>query len=291
MSSVFTWLGFNSKHTDMNAVTITDYYARLKLIALSLFEWEGLPDSCNARFLELTLFTYGRALFIYDDKIGYLNMRCTPSGTFNNYDEPIAYTAYSTIYHEMFDSDKCVLVRNNYLQRPTDDSVKLFATRLTEAERTIDVNIKAQKTPVLIRCDDKDRLSMLNLYKDYDGNIPVIMGSKSLNVEGLKVLKTDAPFIADKLQDYKHQIWDEALTFLGVDNANTDKRERLITDEVEANNQVIAINAESMLLARQEACEQINKMYGLNVSVKIRQQDKQIEQENEAQEKEVVDNG
>jgi hypothetical protein len=265
----FSWLG-NGKASDMNILTANDYYDRLKTIALSLFEWENLPDSCNARFLELSLYAYGRALFIYDDELGYLNMKCTPSGTLNNYDEPVSFTAYSTIYQKDFLRDNCVLIRNNYLERPTDNSVVLFASRLTEAERTIDTNIKAQKTPVLIRCDDKDRLTMKNLYKDYEGNEPFILGGKALNLEGLKVLKTDAPFVADKVQNYKHEIWNEALTFFGVNNANSDKRERLITDEVNANNEVISINAQAMLLTRLEACKWINEKYGLNVSVKMR---------------------
>jgi hypothetical protein len=251
-------------------MTANDYYDRLKLIALSLFEWENLPESCNSRFLELTLFTYGRALFINDTELGFLNMRCTPSGTLNNYDEPISFTAYSTVYNKEYDRDDCVLIRNNYLERPSDHTVMLFSSRLTQAERTIDVNINAQKTPVLIRCDDKDRLTMKNLYKDYEGNEPFIMGGKALNLDGLKVLKTDAPFVADKLQIYKRDIWNEALTFFGINNANSDKRERLITDEVNANNEVISINAQSMLLTRQEACEQINKKYKLKVSVKMR---------------------
>lgn len=255
---------------DINILTANDYYDRLKLIGLSLFEWEGLPESCNARYLEMTLYAFGRALFIYDDTLGYLNMKCTPSGLLNNYDEPVSYKAYSTIYNKEFKKEDCVLIRNNYLERSTDNSVILFAMRLTEAERTIDVNIKAQKTPVLVRCDEKDRLTVINLYKQYEGNEPFILGAKSLNIDGLKVLKTDAPFVADKIQIYKHELWNEALTFFGVNNANSDKKERLITDEVNANNEVISINAEAMLLTRQEACKAINKMYGLNVSVKMR---------------------
>jgi hypothetical protein len=251
-------------------LTATDYYERLKLIALSLFEWKGLPESCNVRYLENALYTYGRALFFKDETTGYLTLKCTPSGTLNVYDEPVSFTAVSTIKSWNVNREDCVLIRNNYLERPTDNSVVLFTARLTEAERTIDVNIKAQKTPVLIRTDEKDRLTVENLYKKYEGNEPFILGGKSLNLEGLKVFKTDAPFVADKLQVYKRDIWNEALTFFGINNANSDKRERLIMDEVNANNEVISVNAEAMLLTRQEACEQINKKYGLNVSVKMR---------------------
>jgi hypothetical protein len=268
--NALNWL-INGKTPNMNTLTANDYYDRLRLIALSLFEWENLPESCNPRFLELTLYLYGRALFINDETMGYLNTKCTPSGQLNVYDEPISYTAYGVNYNEQYDKDNCVIIRNNYLERPTDQTVILFASRLTEAERTIDVNIKAQKTPILVRVDEKDRLTIKNLYIQYDGNEPFILGGKSLNPDGLKVLKTDAPYLADKIQAYKHEIWNEALTFFGVNNTNSDKRERLITDEVNANNEVISLNAQAMLLTRQEAAEAINKKYGLNVSVKMRE--------------------
>lgn len=93
--------------------------------------------------------------------------------------------------------------------------MELFALRLYEAERTCDVNIKSQKTPVLLMVDEKQRLTMENLYSQYDGNRPFIFGDKqNLSPDSLRVLKTDAPFIADKIMDYKKEIWNEALTFL-----------------------------------------------------------------------------
>ena len=274
--SSLNWL-IGNKLPNMNIMTANDYYDRLRLIGLSLFEWEGLPESCNARFLEYALYTFGRAVFVNDPKLGFLTTKVTPSGQLNFYDEAVEYTAFGTGYNETFEKDNCVFIRNNYLQRPTDNSVVLFASRLTEAERTIDVNIKAQKTPVLIRCDEKDKLTMKNVYKDFEGNEPLILAGKALNIDGIKVFKTDAPFVADKLQNYKHQIWNEALTFFGINNANSDKRERLITDEVNANNEVISINAQTMLLTRLEACKLINKKYGLNVSVSMRSFDEQEE--------------
>lgn len=258
------------KLPNMNNLTANDYYQRLQLIALSLFEWEGLPESCNARYLEKVLYTYGRAMFINDPELGYLTLKCTPSGQLNVYDEPLRYTAVGTTYSKEFEADNCVIIRNNLIERPTDYSVMLFASRLTEAERTIDTNVKAQKTPYFITCDEKDRLSMINVFKKIDENETLILGSKMFDVNKISVLTTNAPFVVDKLQNYKHEIWNEALTFFGINNANNDKRERLITDEVNANNEVIGVNAEAMLLTRQEACEQINKKYNLNVSVKMR---------------------
>ena len=154
--------------------------------------------------------------------------------------------------------------------------MELFALRLYEAERTADVNIKAQKTPVLLLMDEKQRLTMENLYSQYEGNRPVIFGDKnSLGENVIKAINTQAPFIADKIIDYKKEIWNEALTFLGINNIMVDKKERLITDEANSNNELINLNLQSYLAPRQEACRQFNEKFGFTgtnkeISVRVR---------------------
>lgn len=256
----------------LNNLTYLDYYKRLRLLAISMFEWENLPDSMNERFLERTLYAFGLACFIYDDNLGFLNLKCLPSNSLNVYEEATQYTAWSINYNKTFKRDDIILVRNNYDEIPTDTTIQLFARRLAEAERTIDVNIKAQKTPVLIRCTDKERLTMKNLYMQYDGNQPFIFGSKDIDVNAIEVLKTDAPFVADKLTLYKKALWADAMSFLGINNAD-EKKERLITDEVNANNQMIQISAQTMLLTRKEACRAFNKRFGENIDVHLRSYD------------------
>ena len=254
----------------LNNATYLDYYKRLRLLALSMFEWENLPDTMNARFLERCLYLYGIACFVNDDTLGLINLKCVPSDYLNVYEEAYKYNCYSINYNKEFPLDEIVLVRNNLDTIPTDMTIQLFARRLYEAERTIDVNIKAQKTPVLIKCDEKQRLTLKNVYMNYDGNSPVIFGDKNLDVDGVTVLTTNAPFVSDKLQEYKRNVWGEALSFLGVNNVADEKSERLITDEVNANNQMIQLSAETMLLTRQKACEEFNKKWGGNISVKMR---------------------
>lgn len=248
-----------------------DYYARLKNIALSVYKWEGLPESCNARFLEDTLFHYGCAVFVDDPEMSYLNLKVTPVDALNVYNEATAFQCYSTGYSRIFDADKCVYIRNNYLDKSTDSTILLFAERLTKIEMALSVNINAQKTPILVRCDDKSKLTLENVYAQYEGDIPVIFGHKSLAEKPLEVLTTNAPFVADKLREEKRAVWNEALEFLGINtNPSDKKKERLIVSEVDSNNEQIDIQALTMLLARQEACERINKMFKLNVSVSRR---------------------
>lgn len=140
-----------------------------------------------------------------------------------------------------------------------------------DLDSTIDINARAQKTPVLIQCDEKQRLSLLNVYKEYDGNSPVLFGDKNLDIKGFGVLKTDAPFVADKLYDLKNQIWNEALTYLGISNVSYQKRERLITDEVTRGQGGTVASRYSRLAMREQACDRINELFGLDVSVKYRE--------------------
>ena len=155
-------------------------------------------------------------------------------------------------------------------------TMELFAYRLYEAEQTALINIKAQKTPILLLTDDKQRLTMENLYMKFEGNSPVIFGDKnSLGENVVKAINTQAPFIADKVIDYKKEIWNEALTYLGINNIMVDKKERLITDEANSNNELINLNLESYLAPRLEACRQFNEKFGFTgtdkeISVRVR---------------------
>lgn len=248
-----------------------DYYSRLKEIALTLFEWCNLPETCNARFLEDCLFHYGKAVFVEDADMAFLNLKVTPASTLNVYNEPLSFTAFSTGYHKIYDADDCVIIRNNLLEKSTDSTILIFAERLAMIQLAMDVNINAQKTPVLIRCEEKTLTSLKQIYSQYQGNMPVIFSPKSFDPSVFAVLKTDAPFVADKLREEKTAVWNEALEFLGLNtNPSDKKKERLIVNEVDANNEQIDIQSFAMLTARETACKQINEMFGLNVSVKKR---------------------
>lgn len=249
----------------LNNATYTNYYDRLKLIAVSLFTWEGLDEVAGtgaSRFLELCLYNNGRACFVKDEKLGYLALNANPSDKLNVYQLPEKIQAWSVGYTKTFDFDNIVFIMNNELMMPTRATIELFAYRLYETERTIDVNLKGQKTPVLLEGDKKTMLTLKNAYMQYDGNIPFIFGSKTFELGSkINALKTDAPYLIDKLELHKHEIWNECLTYLGIDNANTDKKERLITDEVESNNEIIKYYLNCFYKTRKKACEDINYKY------------------------------
>lgn len=272
----------------VNDMTYIDYLERFKKIALSIFEWVNLPKSMNAQYLEQCLYYNGMATFLKDKKYGFINTNCSSNGYVNIYGFPSSLNCYSYDYqedrllytglpnNEETEFTECILVENNWERIPTCSTLELFAYRLYEAERTADVNIKAQKTPVMILVDETQRLLMENLYNQYDGNQPFIFGDKKqLNADTLKAIRTDAPFIADKIMQYKKEIFNEALTFLGINNIMVDKKERLITDEANSNNELINLNLQSYLAPRQEACKQFNEKFGFTgtdkeISVRVR---------------------
>lgn len=278
----------------VNDLTFTDYLNRFKKVALSVFEWVNLPKSMNAQWIEKCLYYNGMATLLKDKNYGFINTNCCSNGKLNIYGLPTNLNCYSFEYQtnrklytglmtglteaqkEVREYYECILVQNNWDRTPTAGSMELFALRLYEAERTADVNIKAQKTPIMVLVDEEQRLLMENLYNQYDGNRPFIFGDKKqLGSDVLRAIKTDAPFIADKIIDYKKEIWNEALTFLGINNIMVDKKERLITDEANSNNELINLNLQSYLAPRQEACRQFNEKFGFTgtdkeISVRVR---------------------
>lgn len=274
----------------MNNRTYMQYYNRLTELALSMFEWKNLPKTVDQRFLEMCLFSDGMCVFFEDEVLGYLGLRCMIGGKLNVYQIPTDRRAYATNgYQKELDGTNSVIIFNNYLHTNSMLDVEMFSKRLYNLDRAIDVNANAQKTPVLIQCDESQRLTMKNLYKQYEGNEPFIFGSKGLDANGLKVLQTGAPYVADKLYELKTQIWNEALTYLGISNINVVKKERMITDEVTRNQGGTVASRYSRLESRRQACKQINEMFGLDIWVEYREDFQDVEEQKNENEEEKIE--
>lgn len=273
----------------LNNWSFKQYYNRLTELSVSMFEWKNVPDTIDVRYLELALFGDGMAVFFKDEVLGYLALRCAIGGQMNVYRIPTKRRAYAVNgYNKNLTEKNSVIIFNNFLHINSMLDVELFARRLYNLDRAIDVNANAQKTPILITCDENQRLTLKNVYMQYEGNAPFIFGDKKLNPNSLNVLNTNAPYVADKLYQLKTQIWNEALTYLGISNINVTKKERLITDEVTRNQGGTIASRYSRLEARRQACEQINEMFGLNIECDYRE-DIRVEADFDFAEKEEVE--
>lgn len=275
----------------MNNLSYLVYVERLIELAISCFKWEGLPDSVDERFFEKALFEDGQAVFYMDKELGdYLCLRCMFGAPLDVYNIPTRRTAYaSNGYNYELTIEDSVMIFNNRLHTNTFPTVYWYAKRLWDIDRIIDVNVRAQKTPVLLEGTPEQRLTLKNLYKQYDGNEPFIFGNKNFDFAGtIKAISTGAPYIADRLYGLKMQIWNEALTYLGINNLSVEKKERMFTQEVVSNQGDVYASRFSRLEARRRACDEINKMFGLNLSVNYRdsldysnEKEKQLEEQKE----------
>ena len=268
-----------------NGASWRQYHDKLTELAISMFEWKNLPDGIDYVFMERILFYRGAIIFFYDEALEkYLALPYTTQGQFDVYNAPIRRRAYANNGYQNADlnQENSVIIFNNLLRMPSTNEMRVMAKKLYKIDRIIDVNINAQKTPVLILCDENQRLTMKNLYMQYDGNEPFIFGDSSqLSSNVIKSINTDAPFIADRLIEIKTQIWNEALTYLGISNINYMKKERMITDEVVRNQGGTIANRYSRLEARRQACRMINEMFGLDIWCDFREDYQLAEPEND----------
>lgn len=267
----------------MNSDSYWMYLWRLMDMAMSVFEWSNLPEGVDSRMLEYWLLTNGFCVFFYDEDLkyaekagnkapeGYAVLQAMIGGQWDMYNYPIDRRAYAVNGLNVdLNEDNSVLVFNNYIRIPMMPTLQLFAKRLSEIDRTIDVNVMAQKTPKIIRCSDKQRLAFKNIAMQVDGNMYWIFGDKSISTDNIDVLDVTAPYVGNELQILKHQYWNEALTYLGVENVTTEKKERLVTNEVMSNMGDVEAQRFTRLNARKRACEDINNLFGLNVDVNFR---------------------
>lgn len=275
----------------LNNDTFDDYCNRFYKIATSIFEWVNLPDSCDGEYLEHVLFYKGMGALLKTEEYGFINTKATASGDYNIYGRPTQLNCYSYSFNEVRkvynglirdadgnimnnENSECILVRNTLLSKPTFASMRLFALRLTELERTMDTNVKRCKDPYIIKANKQQELSMRQVFEDADNNVPAIIVEKNgLDLKDIDAIPLKVDFLGKDMMEYKEKIMNEALTVLGINNLG-EKRERLISDETNSNNELINMNLMSYLTPRKQACKEFNEKFGLTgdkaIDVRVR---------------------
>lgn len=276
--SAYKLLSYKSVAQMANNMTFSYYYYKLMLIARSLFKWEGLPNNMDERWIEKYLFTSGKCIFYKDPTLGYMVAGFGQEGGINCYGDPTSVypVAENYVYEgpKLVNRENCIVIRNNDLMLPTFPTVRHYSYKLTNIDRAIDVNIEAQKTPILVRCSEKQKLSLKNAINQRRDNEPVIWTADTGNIgDMVDTLNLNAPAVFKDLQTQKHMILNEVFTDFGINNANMDKKERMVANEVEANNEQVKASEDVMLKAREQACKDINRIFGLDISVKRRDLD------------------
>lgn len=258
----------------LNDVQCMDIFNRITNIALSRFKWDGLPDSCKPDALEETLFFYGRAVFFDDPDLGFVHTPVNLPGPYNIYYESTRREAYSFgPFKRSLTLNDSVLIRANKTMSPDYITVWTYTPKIANCLRAIDVHTETLKRPYMIKCQEKEKTSVKQAIKSISDNDIAIVGDKFADVNSIQVLNLGT---TSNLQDMWANVknyFNQCFNSLGVKNNYTEKRERMITTEAEGEGNSIRHMLEAELSERQDACERINKMFGLNVSVEANELD------------------
>lgn len=261
------------RYNAQNMYSVNLYVDRLLDLALSVFKWKNLPDNIDPRYIEQALVRKGFALFFKDDIMDkFLCLECMQNGPFDVYNVPIYRTAYaSNGYQNTLNNGNSVLIYNNYTRTNMLNSIRIYAQSLYICDRVIDINLVRQKTPNIILTTEQQLLTVKNLFQQVDENAPLIFADKNAGLmDALQNIDITAPFIADSVFQLKRKIWGEAMNFIGLTANTEEKAERLVAGEIDNYNQNTYAQRFTRLAAREDACNLINKMFGLNVSVEFR---------------------
>lgn len=245
-------------------------------LALNRFTWEGdLPYGLTSEQLEWLLIEKGQLMGYMDELKGLMILPCFGEKDINPYGLPTVYKTMSENgkINDSVDFEEGVLLRNNPLGSPDIEIIRSYAKKIDDVEMTMEVNLFQQSIPRIILADEDSKLSAKKLIQQIREFKFAIFGKSTLsnNIKSSDVLDTQAPYILDKLQDFKTALRNELLTYLGINNNNNIKKERMIVDEVNANNEYTNINLDLMYDMRKKFCDEINSKFNINISVKKRE--------------------
>ena len=251
---------------ERETVRLTKHY---QMLALNRYKWENLPNGIESRYIEQMLYDNGECAMFDHPDLGLCILRSSSRENLNIYGEPTKLTLTGFNEHRTVMMDECVRIMNNDLALPTLPNIVYYARRMAEIDDIIMQNLRQQRVPYLFATDENNAFSMKSLYdRIYQGEPAIFIDKEMLKgePENIMVIPTVAPYLVDKLQIQKQEMERELLTFLGINNT-LEKKERLIVDETNSNNQFIKMASDIGFKQRQLACEQINEKFGLNVRV------------------------
>ena len=251
---------------ERETVRLTKHY---QMLALNRYKWENLPNGIESRYIEEMLYDNGEGAMFDHPDLGLCVLRSSSRENLNIYGEPTKLSLTGFNEHRTIMLDECVRILNNDLGLPTLQHIVYYARRMAEIDDIIMQNLRQQRVPYLFATDENNALSMKTLYdRIYQGEPAIFIDKEMLKgePENIMVIPTTAPYLVDKLQIQKQEMERELLTFLGINNT-LEKKERLIVDETNSNNQFIKMASDIGFKQRQLACEQMNEMFGLNVRV------------------------
>ncbi|MBR4431876.1 MAG: hypothetical protein IKS76_01600 [Paludibacteraceae bacterium] len=254
-----------------NDATYMHYLKRLCGLAQSVIAIDGLPEEIDPEAVRRFLLFRVAVAGATDDVTGErMILPVVPNERFDNYGRLTKRIIYSpfTSFRVECDPENSEVIYDNIMKAPILPDLAMFAQRLADVTRGIDVNIAHQKTPYIISTTKRGKVTLEEMYRKAEANVPIIYADKAVDVDTIQTFPTAQPFQAEQMWDLRTSIWNDALTFIGVETSATGaKRERLISAEVDGNNAQINNHLKLRLDAWKDGFDRLNKLWGTDISV------------------------
>ena len=245
------------------------------------FEFGGIPDEWDYDYMLTNLFIHGY-IAITDTSAGVVPLRCGVTGI-DIFDHPtraiFANAVLGNFERNLYGDNPatdCALVKIQYDYMGVMPIVDRYAALLALCDNSIAVNLRNSKVAFIGLVSSKQQAATFEkMYRDIDSGKPAVYAKKGdgLTTDDIYYNHVRETYIANDVQLLKQSIKNDFLTEIGLNNANTDKRERLIVDEVNANNDEVQANVQHWIDNIREGLKRANALFGLNLSIKLRKFD------------------
>lgn len=260
------------QNAEINSVAFNSIQTQCRRLATNRFVWHNLPNSCDARFLEQTLFNFGVACFARDDDGVWYTLQVAQTGTpniYGNIEEWTARSVNSEVTIECNDSNG-VIVYDSNVRLPIWHDIMLKSADIAHIEQTRRVNLAQQRTPYIITAPQDKELELTNFYKQIAGGETAILGYPELrqNIE-VSVVNTEVPLIAEQLDVARRNVWNEFYMAIGVEHLTFEKKERMVEEEAQGNAHPTSLILSDFYQPRQDAAQKMREQFGLDIEVEI----------------------
>lgn len=252
-----------------NWITYQMYLRQFLTLAENVFIYDNMPDYIDTAYLNKTLVRQGAIAFFYDDVLEkVLALPYKSIGSLDVYNRPKRIQVYGRNgYTNTLKEGDFVIMYDNNGRYPIYIDILQYAERYANITRTMDINIAQQKTPRIWKTSTEKEKTVKDLANEVDGNIEKIVTYDNINLDDIDLILAPAPFVTDKLQDQKDKIWSEFLRLIGISNLSFQKKERNISDEIQAMQGGTIASRYERFEPRKKAIEEINKKFNLQIKV------------------------
>lgn len=247
-----------------NMKTYNMYFRQCMTLAENVFKFNNLPIFIDVSFMNKTLIKNGAIAFFYDDVLEtVLALPFIILGNLDVYGRPLKIQAIGQNgYSRILNRNEFVIMYDNNGQYPIYLDICQYAERLALDTRTMDINISQQKTPRFWKTSANNERTIKDIVNNVDGLDESIITYKNINLDDTSLVLAPAPFVSDKIDLHKDKIWNEFLRFIGVANLSFQKKERNISDEIQAMQGGTIASRFSRFEPRKRAVELINEKFG-----------------------------